>query len=152
MMSWNAFHTSRVSCQKGLICHAYAWQVRLLWLDTIDLWPFFLGKCIGHNGPVMRSFGVSCFVSLDILLDKPSKSLGFETSWRSYDFTLMHYNWFIHDCALMCICLCRCKLTNFNNIFCNILSNSNAFSVIILSHYYLEMLSTSVNIYIYITM
>ena len=42
------FHISRVSCQKGPICHAYAWRVGPFWQDTIDYtvyvnnhaWPF----------------------------------------------------------------------------------------------------------------
>ena len=28
----------RVSCQKGPICHAQAWQVGPFWQDTIDMW------------------------------------------------------------------------------------------------------------------
>ena len=34
---------SRVSCQKGPICHAYAWQIGPFWQDTLDMflldWP-----------------------------------------------------------------------------------------------------------------
>ena len=29
---------SRVSCQKGPICHAKAWRVGLFWQDTLDMW------------------------------------------------------------------------------------------------------------------
>ena len=29
---------SRVSCQKGPICHALAWRVGPFWHDTIDIW------------------------------------------------------------------------------------------------------------------
>ena len=31
--------TSRVSCQKGPICHAQAWQVGPFWQDTLGLYP-----------------------------------------------------------------------------------------------------------------
>ena len=31
-------YTSRVSCQKGPICHAEAWQVGPFWQDTLDMW------------------------------------------------------------------------------------------------------------------
>ena len=30
-------HISMVSCQKGLICHAYAWQIGPFWQDTLDM-------------------------------------------------------------------------------------------------------------------
>ena len=30
--------TSRVSCQKGPTRHAYAWQIRLFWQDTVDMY------------------------------------------------------------------------------------------------------------------
>ena len=33
---------SRVSCQKGPICHAYAWRVGPFWQDTIDMKVLFL--------------------------------------------------------------------------------------------------------------
>ena len=29
---------SRVSCQKGLTRHAYAWQIGPFWQDTLDMW------------------------------------------------------------------------------------------------------------------
>ena len=32
--------TSRVSCQKGTIRHAYAWQIGPSWQDTLDLSPY----------------------------------------------------------------------------------------------------------------
>ena len=32
------WHISRVSCQKGPIRHAYAWQIGPIWQDTLDLW------------------------------------------------------------------------------------------------------------------
>ena len=31
------WHISRVSCQKGPTCHAYAWQIGPFWQDTIDI-------------------------------------------------------------------------------------------------------------------
>ena len=30
-------HISRVSCQKGPTRHAYAWQIRPFWQDTLDM-------------------------------------------------------------------------------------------------------------------
>ena len=29
---------SMVSCQKGPICHAYAWQIGPFWQDTLEVW------------------------------------------------------------------------------------------------------------------
>ena len=39
-----ADNISRVSCQKGPICHALAWRVGPFWQDTIDLQMCFLGR------------------------------------------------------------------------------------------------------------
>ena len=45
------FVMSRVSCQKGPICHAQAWRVGPFWQDSIDVWnrvrstePFWFGR------------------------------------------------------------------------------------------------------------
>ena len=34
-------YISRVSCQKGPICHAYAWRVGPFWQDTLDIFFTF---------------------------------------------------------------------------------------------------------------
>ena len=36
MLYW--YYNSRVSCQKGPICHVWAWRVAPFWQDTIELW------------------------------------------------------------------------------------------------------------------
>ena len=42
-------YMSRVSCQKGPICHAQAWQVGPFWLDTLDVSPALLTLCKGFT-------------------------------------------------------------------------------------------------------
>ena len=37
LSAWCNNRVSRVSCQKGPICHAYAWRVGPFWQDTIGM-------------------------------------------------------------------------------------------------------------------
>ena len=34
---YTRYHISRVSCQKGPICHTYAWRVGPFWQETLDI-------------------------------------------------------------------------------------------------------------------
>ena len=125
----------------------------MVWKRFMYLWPFMGGsssvginqQCEALMFPILLA-RTSCW--------KKSNSLEFEISWRLYDVTMMHHNCLIHDWALMCVLLCRIKSTNYKTpyLFGNILSKSNEFSVITLTHYYEETFSTSVNIYFSIIM
>ena len=42
--------TSRVSCQKGPTCHAYAWQIGPFWQDTLDMWSSRVSGCYYAEG------------------------------------------------------------------------------------------------------
>ena len=43
------FHISRVSCQKGPTCHAYAWQIGPFWQDTLDINSLWSIDAIQHQ-------------------------------------------------------------------------------------------------------
>ena len=40
-ISFHFCEISRVYCQKGPTCHAYAWQIGPFWQDTLDIWFIF---------------------------------------------------------------------------------------------------------------
>ena len=52
-------HTSRVPCQKGPICHAWAWQVGPFWQDTLNM---TFGIYIGWH--MKLGYGMYTFIDL----------------------------------------------------------------------------------------
>ena len=69
-------------------CHKY-----LPWYTQLLCWQFKMmpwhAKSSLHKGPVMRSFGVLFYVSLNKLQKKPLSSWQFETPWRSCSFIVI---------------------------------------------------------------
>ena len=66
---YTRYHISRVSCQKGSICHAYAWRVGPFWQETLDISYFtWIHNPISLHGLNFRLNTQSRYISNQILL------------------------------------------------------------------------------------
>ena len=71
---------SRVSCQKGPTCHAYAWQIGPFWQDTLDMGCLFSI----HWKPVTTTYGDDSVMRLGCASHTPPHYIGPSTSGPIY--------------------------------------------------------------------
>ena len=64
----HACNMSRVSCQKGPTRHAYAWQIRPFWQDTIDVSSALIKNDLHCH---YSFFNMYCMFSIRIRNDEP---------------------------------------------------------------------------------